>query len=252
MSTDWISAEWKAPAGIIAGTTLRQGGVSLGQYASLNLGDHVGDDPGHVARNRKLFKEMCASPADPAWLQQVHGTQVARNPTKVGISADAVYSNQPGTVCAVLTADCLPVLLCSDDGVEIAAAHAGWRGLCNGVIEAAIAEFEAPTARIIAWLGPAIAQRAFEVGGEVREAFLQADASAEACFSQNDRGRWQADLYAIARLRLAACGIQAIAGGDHCTYTEAERFFSYRRDGECGRMATFIARQPVRGLKTRE
>jgi YfiH family protein len=245
MSAGWISAEWKAPAGIIAGTTLRPGGVSLGQFASLNLGGHVGDDPENVARNRLLFKEMCALPADPAWLQQEHGTQVARNPTKVGISADAVYSNQSGAVCAVLTADCLPVLLCSDDGVEIAAAHAGWRGLCDGVIEAAIAEFDAPTARIIAWLGPAIGQRAFEVGGEVREAFLQVDAAAESCFTRNDRGRWQADLYGIARQRLAACGIQAVAGGTYCTHTEANRFFSYRRDGECGRMATFIARKSI-------
>ncbi len=247
MKADWIRADWNAPAGIVAGTTLRQGGVSQREFASLNLGDHVGDRPEHVAQNRRIFRELCGLPANPAWLRQVHGVHIARNPAggSQAPEADAVYSNAPVAICAVLTADCLPVLFCSADGTEVAAAHAGWRGLCHGVLEATLAEFSAPGGQIQAWLGPAISQEAFEVGSEVREAFILADPAAKTCFSQNPSGRWQADLYEIARLRLAACGVTAVSGGSFCTYAETDLFFSYRRDGECGRMATFVARNLV-------
>ena len=246
MSDDWLKADWSAPAGIVAGTTMRQGGVSRGKYASFNLGAHVGDVPEHVARNRDLFRGHFGLRADPPWLQQVHGTQVIRNPVGNTIrEGDAIYSDQETVICAVLTADCLPVLLCSTDGAETAAVHAGWRGLCNGVIEATLAEFAAPGESILAWLGPAISQDAFEVGDEVRASFLSVHTNAENCFRQNSSGRWQADLYALARQRLAASGVSAVSGGTRCTYSESDIFFSYRRDGQCGRMATFIARGPV-------
>jgi YfiH family protein len=236
-----VAADWPAPPGIVAGCTLRSGGVSDGVYGSLNLGAHVGDDPQNVRENRRRFVAGNRLPGEPSWLNQVHGNKVLIEPGSGNKSAaDAVLSRRRNTVCAVLTADCLPVVLTTTDGREIAAAHAGWRGLCAGVLENTVAAFAASPGRILAWLGPAISQTAFEVGDEVRKAFLEDSVQAEACFSPNQRGRWQADLYALAKLRLQAAGVGGVYGGDWCTYDQPEQFFSYRRDGQCGRMATFI------------
>lgn len=214
MSEDWIRAEWPAPEGIIAGTTLRDSNYEL--------------------------------PAEPQWLNQVHGADVARwgsadfdaGPP----DADAITSDQPGSICVVRTADCLPLLLCSPDGSEIAAVHAGWRGLAAGVIEATVAAMVTNNEDLMAWFGPAISQPAFEVGDEVREAFARDNAAASAAFVENDRGRWQADLYMLARQRLQAVAVRQILGGGLCTYDDAERFYSYRRDGETGRLLSFIYR----------
>ena len=237
---DWIRAGWQVDDAVVAGCTLRSGGVSTGPYASLNLGAHVGDDQDRVHANRREFVAACNLPAEPAWLTQVHGAAVSVEPDS-GDEADAALSRTPGTVCAVLVADCLPVLLVSDDRREVAAAHAGWRGLAAGVLENTVSAFEAPAEAVSAWLGPAISQDRFEVGDEVRAAFLSADAGAGECFRPNAAGRWQADLYALARRRLRSAGVHRVSGGGFCTAGDAGRFFSYRRDGQCGRMACFIA-----------
>jgi len=231
-----IEADWPAP--VVAGTTLRQGGVSDGPYASLNLGDHVDDDPQHVGENRRRFVAECRLPSEPRWLQQVHSARVEiERPVS---EADALVSREPGAVCVVLTADCLPVLFASADGSEVAAAHAGWRGLCAGVLENVVSALRTDPGELVAWLGPAISQPAFEVGTEVRDQFVGRDPAAAACFEANERGRFQADLYALARLRLLGAGLSRIYGGDRCTYRESDAFFSYRRDGQCGRMASFV------------
>ena len=244
MTVSWLPAAWPLPvSGVVAGTTLRRGGFSGGPYASLNLGDHVGDDPAAVRRNRECAREVCGLPSAPTWLNQVHGTRVVRaDSMSHGTPADGVFTDQAGVVCAVLTADCLPVVLAARDGSRVGVAHAGWRGLCDGILEATVSAMQVPVARLVAWLGPAISQPAFEVGGEVRERFIEADPEAAGCFVANDRQRWQADLYGLARLRLQRCGVAAIGGGGRCTFTEADDFFSYRRDGQCGRMATFVFR----------
>lgn len=240
MALDFIIPDWPAPAAVRAVTTTRTGGVSLPPYDSLNLGDHVGDDPLAVSTNRRYLYESLDLPAEPRWLKQVHGTcsvDVAGNVSDC--EADAAYAHQKGVVCAVLTADCLPVLLCDRDARAVAAIHAGWRGLLNGVIEQTIADMAAE-AELIAWLGPAIGLEAFEVGDEVREAFVSKEAEAAAAFSVSPAGRWLADIYALARLRLQRCGVTSISGGEYCTFSDAERFYSYRRDGQTGRIASLI------------
>lgn len=240
----FIPADWPAPQGIVAGTTLRQGGVSRGVYASLNLGAGVGDKDAAVAENRRRFVAACDSPQEPRWLKQVHGTTVAPDPPHgVVAEADATVSSNAGVTCVVLTADCLPVIFATADGREVGAAHAGWRGLLAGVLEASVRSFSSDPESLLVWMGPAISQAAFEVGGEVRDQFLAIDPAANNCFVANSRGRWQADLYALARLRLAGVGVQRVSGGDFCTYGEPQRFFSYRRDGQCGRMASFVFRR---------
>lgn len=236
-----IVPDWPAPPGIVAVSTTRGGGVSPGVYASLNLGAHVGDDIGNVTENRRRLVTRCLLPEEPRWLQQVHGTAVATNP-QAGETADAAYTREKGMVCVVQTADCLPVVLAAADGSELACAHAGWRGLAAGVLENALSSFVASPDAILAWLGPAIGQAAFEVGDEVRTAFEATDAGAAECFRANAQGRWQADLYALARRRLRSAGVTRVFGGDHCTYAEEKSFFSYRRDGQCGRMATLAFR----------
>jgi YfiH family protein len=241
--SNWIQAGWPAPTGIIAGTTTREGGVSTGAYRSFNLGGHVGDDEQNVAENRRRFVSACTLPRGPEWLNQVHGCDVAVAGESTPDQADAAIARDAGDVVAVLTADCLPVLLCAYDGQEIAAIHGGWRGLAGGVISATLERMKTPPARLMAWLGPAISQAAFEVGGEVRDAFASDDPGAVACFEANERGRWQADLYGIARRQLMRTGIDAVYGGELCTYGDSGRFFSYRRDGQCGRMASFIHRR---------
>lgn len=237
----WLQAEWPAPECVVAGTTLRDGGASFGAYQSLNLGAHVGDDPDAVRTNRRRFIEACGLPAEPLWLRQVHGTRVVSLETASPAEpADAIVGNRPGAVCAVLTADCLPVVFASSGGAEIGVAHAGWRGLEAGVLEATVAALAAPARELLAWLGPAISQAAFEVGDEVREAFVQDDPGAASHFRHNERARWQADLYGLARLRLDRAGVTQVFGGGRCTFSEPAAFFSYRRDGQCGRMATFV------------
>jgi YfiH family protein len=238
MSIAVVQADWQAPPGVIAGTTLRSGGHSEGPYASLNLGAHVGDEPAAVAANRASMLRELGLPAEPLWLRQTHGTEVAIE-SPADTAADARVTWQRGRVCAVLTADCLPVVLAAIDGSEVAVAHAGWRGLCNGILENTVRAMRTDATALQAWLGPAISQPAFEVGDEVREAFLAVDPAAAAHFSGNERSRYQADLYGLARQRLASLGVSPVSGGQCCTHAEAERFYSYRRDGACGRMATF-------------
>jgi YfiH family protein len=239
----WIKADWPQPNGVIAGTTTRLGGVSSGKYRSFNLGDHVGDEERCVAENRRLFVDACDLPYEPGWLNQVHGCAVAVAGEIAPAEADAAIARHAGDVVAVLTADCLPVLLCADDGSEIAAIHGGWRGLAGGVIASTLSSMTTPPERLMAWLGPAISKAAFEVGGEVREAFVSTDPDIASCFEANEYGRWLADLYGIAQRQLGLAGVDAVFGGDFCTYGDTERFFSYRRDGQCGRMATFIHRR---------
>lgn len=244
MTVAWLQPDWSTPANVVAGTTLRQGGISRGAWESLNLGGHVGDAPTAVRENRRRFAQACRLPSGPLWLEQVHGTRVATPENAASAPADALVTDCPGLVCVVLTADCLPVVFAAADGSEIGVAHAGWRGLAAGILEAAVARFAAPPERLLAWLGPAIAQPAFEVGDEVREAFAGTDPGAAACFAANARGRWQADLYGLARRRLERVGVGGVSGGGRCTFDEPAAFYSYRRDGPCGRMATFVYRAP--------
>jgi YfiH family protein len=243
VSGDWIPADWPAPASVVAGTTTRLGGVSTGVFESLNLGAHVGDDPAAVAENRGRFVTMCDLPGEPDWLTQVHGVTVSVVGDADAAKADAAITRDAATVVAVLTADCLPLLLCAGSGDEVAAIHGGWRGLAAGVVAATVSRMATAPGALMAWLGPAISQSAFEVGDEVRQAFVDLEASASECFEPNERGRWQADLYGLARLQLRAAGVVAVYGGEYCTYRDPGRFFSYRRDGQCGRVASFICRK---------
>jgi hypothetical protein len=245
VSLSWLEPEWPAPAGVRALSTFRGGGVSPAPYVSCNLGDHVGDSPEAVAENRRRLKAAAGLPAEPAWLRQVHGTNVvdldaAADPGP----ADAAFTRQRGRVCTILTADCLPLVLAADSGDLVAAAHAGWRGLAGGVIEATLKALQVAPEELMAWLGPAIGPGHFEVGAEVRQAFVKGDLGAETAFVPNARGRFMADLNALARRRLAALGINRIYGSGHCTYTDADRYFSHRRDGVTGRQATLIWLEP--------
>ena len=240
---DCIRPRWPAAPRVRACTTTRVGGVSSGPWASLNLGDHVDDDPAAVAQNRARLADALGLPGAPQWLRQVHGTRV-RRPADAPDCADACFEDRPGRVCAVLTADCLPVLMCNAAGTRVAAAHAGWRGLHAGVLEQTVSAFGDPPTKILAWLGPAIGPQAFEVGDEVRAAFVADDAAAQAHFVANRPGHWLADLYGLARLRLARVRVTRVSGGGFCTYSQPERFYSYRRDGVTGRMASLIWMQP--------
>ena len=238
----FLRPDWPAPSKVQAAVSLRGGGVSNGPYASLNLGDHVGDEPAAVAENRRRLRGALQLPADPHWLRQVHGKRVVRAAAEERPEADAVWTSEAETVCAILTADCLPVLFCDDSGQHLAAAHAGWRGLCAGVLEATVAALPVAPARLMAWLGPAIGPQAFEVGPEVREAFVAHAAAAAEAFVAQAGGKYRADLPQLARQRLAAVGITRIYGGRECTVQGAPHYFSHRRDGRSGRMATLIWR----------
>lgn len=241
MQPQWIVPDWPAPARVKAATTLRTGGVSEGDFASLNLGSHVGDDAAAVAENRRLLKTALQLPAEPAWLNQVHGIEVvAANSQTSPPAADASVAHGANQVCVVLTADCLPVLFCDRQGTRVAAAHAGWRGLAGGVLGATIRALDVPPQRLLAWLGPAIEPEAFEVGPEVRERFLAVDAGNAAAFQANPRGRWSADLYRLARNELARLGVPEVHGGALRCHADAERFFSYRRNNRTGRMGTLV------------
>jgi YfiH family protein len=241
MPEDWIVPDWPAPACVHAVTTTRQGGVSQGVFSSMNPADHVGDDPQAVAANRVRLQQLLALPARPVWLQQVHGISVVNAASVNGTpQADAAFACRPGVVCAVLTADCLPLLLCDRAGECVAAVHAGWRGLAAGVIEQAVEALCRPGGQLLAWLGPAISPVVYTVGGEVRDTFMAYDRRAETAFTPGADGTWGADLYRLARQRLEDCGVENVYGGGYCSYGEPERFFSYRRDGTCGRMASLI------------
>ena len=242
---DKINPNWLVPKHIHAFTTLRTGGVSRPPFDSFNLGDHVGDDPAKVKRNRELLVEQFGLPQMPVFLTQTHSTRVLRLPYSGNdFEADAVYTDRPNQVCLVMTADCLPVLFYGQDGKEVAAAHAGWRGLCDGVLESTVAEFACPPAKISAWLGPAIGEQAFQVGREVIEQFCAFDPQAGQAFvpDPTTSGRFLGNLYQIAAQRLNGLGITDISGGGFCTYTDKERFFSYRRDKQTGRMVSLIWR----------
>ena len=284
----WLVPDWPAPANIHAATTLRVGGVSQAPYFSLNLAAHVSDAADRVEQNRRIIREMLVLPAEPVWLDQIHGNRAvkAANPPYPPLQkggrgdlqqADASYTDESGVVCAVMTADCLPLLVCSTDGMQVAAIHAGWRGLLAGVISNAVAAMQIPLdplhstgsgqafskgeasqlrntdlssplyerggrGDLLVWLGPAIGPDCFEVGAEVRDAFLGKSAAYNSAFKEQGNGKCLADIYQLARIELSALGITDVYGGTHCTVTEHERFYSYRRDAQTGRMATLIWR----------
>jgi hypothetical protein len=263
---EFIVPDWPVAIGIRAAFTLRTGGVSRPPFDTFNIASHVGDEPRAVEENRARLRKRLELPAEPAWLTQVHGRRVAdldaessrdedldaggsrdENLDAAGSraapqQADAAATRAIGRVCAIQVADCMPVLFAAMDGSAIGAAHAGWRGLAGGVLEATVRAMSTPPGELLAWLGPAIGQAHFEVGDEVRAAFMASDPGASVAFTTNERGRWQCDLYGLARRKLAALGLQSVYGGGCCTYTDAARFFSYRRDGRCGRMAALIWR----------
>ena len=234
----FLMPDWPAPANVKALQTTRHGGISQGVYASLNLGDHVKDQPQHVAHNRQLLSAYV--PSEPVWLNQVHGVRVIDAATAGCIEqADASFTTRKHVVCVTMTADCLPILLCDQAGSVVAAVHAGWRSLCDGVIEATVQAMPVAGSQLMAWLGPAIGPQAFEVGTEVRAQFIAHDAQAAFAFKPHG-DKWLGDLYALARQRLNALGIVQIYGGGHCTFNEPDTFFSFRRDGATGRMASMI------------
>lgn len=237
---DWLPAEWPAALWVRAGTTLRIGGSSTGAYASLNLAEHVGDNPDAVRANRAQVYSALRLPGEPCWLQQVHGTRVLRADVPTHGAADAIVASEYGRVCAILTADCLPVLFCDVSGTQVAAAHAGWRGLAAGVLEQTVAALGCDPGSLFAWLGPAIGADVYEVGAEVRACFIRSDCAADAAFRPSREGHYLADLYSLARARLQGIGVHKIYGGSRCTFSEPAQFFSYRRDGACGRMASLI------------
>lgn len=244
--SDWIIPDWPAPANARTVITTREGGEpSQSSQYGFNIGIRCGDDPEIVARNRAFLGEVLSLPSEPQWLQQVHGIRVAVEPAHDEVKADAAVTRNPGVVLAIQTADCLPVLFCADDGSEIAAAHAGWRGLSAGVLESTLDVMHAPRQNIMAWLGPAIAAQSYEVGDEVRAAFLAHDAAAISAFIATRSGHWLCDLYALARLRLRADGVTRIFGGAFDTFTDP-RLHSFRRDGaHSGRMASLAWMLPT-------
>jgi YfiH family protein len=236
-----VTPDWTVSAGVHAAFTLRTGGVSTPPFDSLNVGMHVGDAADAVAENRRRVSQQLRLPREPTWLQQIHGAEVANlDDAACPRVADAAITRGGDRVCVIQVADCVPVLFAARDGTAVAAAHAGWRGLSAGVLEATVRSLDIDPRQLRAWLGPGISQRHFEVGDEVRSAFLSHDAQATGDFEPNARGRWQCDLFALVRRRLLKIGIREISGGDACTYADSARFFSYRRDGQCGRMAALV------------
>lgn len=235
---DLVFPDWPAPAKVKAIQTTRNGGFSLSHYRSLNLGAHVQDDPLIVAQNRQLLGQYL--PSEPVWLNQVHGVDVIDAAKSQCVQdADAAFTTQKNVVCVTMTADCLPVLLCDQQGVVVAAVHAGWRSLCDGVIEATVQKMGVAAQDLMAWLGPAIGPQAFEVGAEVRAAFIAQDPQAEKAFQASGE-KWLGDLYGIAKQRLANVGVGAVYGGGECTFNQVDKYFSFRRDGATGRMASLI------------
>ena len=253
LNTSLIVPDWPAPKTVKAVSSTRRGGVSCGVYGSFNLGNHVGDDQDKVIQNRRYLSELVGNSVEFQWLEQIHGTEViAAQSTGFAVRADASFSQDAHIACLVMTADCLPVLFCDRSGTRVAAAHAGWRGLADGVLEATVKALDCPAEEVLCWLGPAIGPDAFEVGAEVRERFCDQYSEASVAFKPvagcqlagsgptETSPKWLADLYSLARLRLAHMGITSVYGGDYCTFSDAERFFSYRRDGVTGRMASLV------------
>lgn len=238
MPSSWLVPDWPAPSAVRALITTRRGGVSEAPWKGFNIGMHVGDDPAAVAENRRFLRAHL--PADPVWLDQIHGVEVMRAECG-GSRADASVARAQNTVCAIMTADCLPVLLCDKSGTVVAAAHAGWRGLAAGVLENTVRAMDVEAERILVWLGPAIGPEAFEVGEEVRAAFVTADPGAAGAFRPAEQaGKWMGDLFALARRKLNQAGVTMIYGGGRCTVSDSEYFYSYRRDGVTGRFASLI------------
>jgi YfiH family protein len=236
---DWIIPDWPAPTNIKSLITTRHGGVSDGPFASCNLGLHTGDDTAAVAANRRGLRELL--PAEPKWLNQVHGNAVViADDLSDAPAADASVTRKPNIVCVVMVADCLPVLLCDRDGSAVGIAHAGWRGLAAGVIENTVHAMGLPPGRMLAYLGPAIGPAAFEVGADVRDAFLPHDPAAASAFIALADNKWHADLFLLARQRLVRCGVTQIHSGGSCTASDPARFYSHRRDRTTGRMAALI------------
>lgn len=242
-----ITPDWPAPRSIAAFTTTRHGGCSEGAYASFNLALHVEDDPDCVKANRAELKKNIPLPTEPLWLKQIHSTDVIKitQQSPQDITADGSWTQEANTICAIFTADCLPVLLCDQKGSCVAALHAGWRGLASGILETGVQQLPADPKDLLAWLGPAISQEHYEVGEEVRQAFIAYDPQAQHAFKPSERkDHWYIDIYFLARQRLQSVGVHAIYGGDHCTYRESDQFYSFRRDKETGRMASLIWIKP--------
>ena len=237
-----LMADWPAPGNVRAFTTLRSGpGVSPAPFDRFNFGLRSGDNPGNALENRRILRRELDLPGEPHWLNQVHGTEVVSVAALDGsVTGDASVTSCAGAVLAILTADCLPVLLCNDDGSEVAAAHAGWAGLSKGMLEATVRAMASPPSSLMAWLGPAAGPQAYEIGDEVRDAFLSRDPAAVSAFVATRPGHWLVDLFALARQRLAAVGVHRVHGGGICTISDPARFYSYRRDGRTGRMASVI------------
>ena len=248
LATSWIRPQWPAPANVRAVISCRSGGASAAPYASFNLGTHVGDDPAAVVQNRALLVQQLGLQNSPQWLEQIHGVKVvAAKSDGLVRTADGCYSNQAGQACVVMTADCLPIFLCDRAGTQVAVLHCGWRGLAQGICARGLQKFKAPPQQLLAYLGPAISQAHFEVGIDVLEAFFasarfaaHAEQIAAAFISAQRPLHFYADIYALARAELQALGVTAVYGGDYCTYADTERFYSYRRDGVTGRMASVI------------
>jgi hypothetical protein len=237
----FLHADWPAPPGVHALTSLRHGlGVSAAPFDHFNLGSRCGDDADAVIENRRQLQAALHLPSPPHWLRQVHGVAVAVEPGFDEPEADAAVTATPGRVLAILTADCLPVVLASRAGDDIGAAHAGWRGLCAGVLEATVGAMRTPAQQLMAWLGPAAGPQAYEIGEDVFAAFVQRDPAAAAAFAATRPGHWKVDLYALARQRLQAVGVTAVFGGEQCTISDPARFFSHRRDQRGGRIATLV------------
>lgn len=242
---DLVTPAWSAPPRVRACCTTRRDGASRPPYDGLNLGLHVGDDAASVARNRARLGAELGLPAEPDWIRQSHGTRVVRLEDETGRDADAAITRAPGRVAVVMIADCLPILVANRAGSEVAAIHAGWRGLAAGVIEAALAGLESPRAELLAWIGPGISRAHFEVGDEVRAAFAARLDAAPAFFDRHGPGHWLCDLGGLAAHVLGREGVGEISRDPHCTYRDRERFFSYRRDGATGRMAALIWLDPA-------
>ena len=241
MANNWLPANWPAPARVRAGTTTRIGGVSNAPYDSFNLALHVGDDLDKVRRNREQLVKLLDLPADPVWLKQQHGGNVINGDQQSGAGADACITGMANIVCAVITADCIPLLMCNRSGTQVAAIHAGWRGLCAGIIANSIAEFNESHERLLAWIGPHICARHYPVQAAMRNACLQSLSTASAsAFSHAGNEQWFADLEKLARIELEQLGVTAIFTSGRCSYSEADTFYSYRRNNETGRMASLI------------
>jgi len=237
----WLPATWNAPSHIHAGTSIRTGGFSSAPYGTFNLADHVGDDPECVHQNRKLLCKSLGLAATPGWLQQEHGPRIINlQDPHATLRGDGAYTTRSHQICVILTADCLPLLLCDSQGTQIAAIHIGWRGYSSNIIPPAISGFSCPAHNLLAWIGPAISAVNYEVGPEVHAACRQVTKNPDVGFTPTGKNRWRADLVALVRFQLEACGVKNIYGGNYCTYADAGKFYSYRRDGVTGRMASLI------------